>query len=198
MRVRCLAASKNCPETARGDRQPRASWPPRVKRDRRAVAIAKTVVRDSQSQLGQRRTSRAVMVVLSTEIHRHGESDITKEGRGPTAIGWASPSASAYDRPACANDGHHLRNMWLMCFAGATPTSFPESAVGTKGRRSRRPERFGPVAFAIWHQRGLQPIVLGIGATRPRRSAVGSVNQIELQSGPTATPAGPRLDVCAR
>lgn len=51
---------------------------------------------------------------------------------------------------------------------------------------------------AIWPQRGLQPVVLGIGATRPRRSAPGSVNQIEVQSGPTVTPAGPRLEACAR
>ena len=45
---------------------------------------------------------------------------------------------------------------------------------------------------------GLQPVVLGMGATRPRRSALDSVNQIEVQSGPTVIPTGPELAVCAR
>ena len=44
---------------------------------------------------------------------------------------------------------------------------------------------------------GLQPVVLGMGATRPRRSALDSVNQIEVQSGPTVIPTGPELAVCA-
>jgi hypothetical protein len=44
----------------------------------------------------------------------------------------------------------------------------------------------------------LQPVVLGIGLTRPSWSAADSVNQIELQSGPTVIPTGPELAVCAR
>jgi len=54
------------------------------------------------------------------------------------------------------------------------------------------------VAPASGTKPALHPVVLGSGEIRPNRSALGSVNQMEAQSGPTVTPAGPSSEPWAR